>query len=336
MARLDGVGLLTGVRVGLLTGLMALCAGCPATQSLPTQAAIQEVIEPRTECKYLFYVPSIYSDQRSWPLVVACHGTWPYDRADLQMKEWAKFAEYEGIIVAAPILVSTKGDFPPPPEKQKRLQEQDDRKILAMVDQIKNRYNIAEEQVFLTGWSAASYPILNTGLKHPDVFRALYIRQGNFDERFMDVPECLISKWQPIKIVYGKVDALRDQTVASIAWLRDMGLWVEGEQVSGFHRRIDPRHNWHFFKKIITERPWIRIRASTPDRAAPLTLRFELDAIPKALKQKWFFGDGTESYESSPTHTYKKAGRYLIRANVALTGGKAYSRTKTIDLPQGL
>ena len=42
----------------------SLCAGCPATQSLPTQAAIQQVVEPRTECEYLFYVPSIYSDQQ--------------------------------------------------------------------------------------------------------------------------------------------------------------------------------------------------------------------------------------------------------------------------------
>jgi len=319
--------------MAILTGLLPVCAGCPATQALPTQAAIREVVESRTQCEYLFYVPSIYSDQRPWPLVVACHGTWPFDRADLQMREWARFAEYEGIIVAAPLLVSTKGDFPPPPEKQKRLQDEDDRKILAIVDEIKNRYNVAEEQVFLTGWSAAAYPILNTGLKHPDVFRALYIRQGNFDERFLDVPQRLINKWQPIKVVYGKVDTLRDQTVASVAWLRNMGLWVEEEQVSGFHRRIDPKHNWRFFKEVIVERPWIRIRARTPDGADSLTLQFEIDAIPKAVKQKWFFGDGAESYEPSPTHAYKSAGRYQVRANVALIGGKTYSRTKSIDLP---
>ena len=318
--------------VVVFSGLVALCAGCPATQSLPTQAAIQQVTEPGTQCEYLLYVPSIYSDEQRWPLVVACHGTWPYDRADLQMREWAKFGEYEGIIVAAPKLFSSKGDFPPPPAKQKRLQEKDERNILAMVAQIKRRYNVAEEQVFLTGWSAGSFPILNTGLKHPDVFRALYIRQGNFDPRYMDVPESLISKWQPIKVVYGKVDPLRDQTVASIKWLRDMGLWVEEEQVSGLHRRIDPKHAWHFFQKIINERPWLRIRVRRPADAKPFTVRFELDAVPKAVKQKWFFGDGTDSYDRSPIHTYKAAGRYQVRVNVALEGGKKYTRTKLIRI----
>ena len=314
----------------LLTLLALFSTGCPVTQPLPEQAAVQDRIEPHTRSSYLLYVPSIYTDDYAWPLVVACHGTWPYDRAESQMQEWARFAEYEGIIVVAPRLVSAKGDFPPSPKKQIALQEEDERALLATVSEIKRSHHIAEEKVFLTGWSAGAYPLLNTGLKHPDVFRALFIRQGNFDERFMDVPPSRVSRWQPIKVVYGKVDTLRDQTRASIVWLRDMGLWVEEQEFSGVHRRIDPKNTWRFFKTVIDQRPWIRIRTHRADPVRPLTIRFDLDAVPEAIEQKWFFGDGDDSYERAPIHTYKDPGKYLVRVNVALKGGKTFSRTKTL------
>jgi len=99
------------------------------------------------------------------------------------MREWARFAENRDIIVVAPQLVGTKGDFPPEPEKQIALQREDEQAILATVSEIKRKYNIAEEQVFMTGWSAGAYAILHTGLRNPDVFRALAIRQGSFNER---------------------------------------------------------------------------------------------------------------------------------------------------------
>ncbi len=289
-----------------------------------------EHVENRSGCSYQLYVPSIYDGRRPWPLIVVCHGTWPWDSAESQMREWAKFAEYEGIIVAAPRLVSSKGDWPPPPSKQIALQEEDERKILAMVSEIKRRHHIAESQVFLTGWSAGAYPILHTGLRHPDVFRALFIRQGTFDERFMDVPDDVISKWQPVKIVYGKSDTLRDQTTASVDWLEKTGVWVDREELPGIHRRIDPKHAWRYFSEVIKERLWVRIRTQRPDAAKPLAIRFDLDCIPKAVKQKWFFGDGAESYDTSPTHTYEKPGRYEVRVNLAIKGGRKYTRSRTI------
>ncbi|MCG8408683.1 MAG: PKD domain-containing protein [Phycisphaerales bacterium] len=319
----------TVLRLSLVV-LTLLSSGCPVTQSLPEQAAIQERTERRTECSYQLYVPSIYDDGRTWPLVVACHGTWPWDTAEYQMREWAKFAEYEGIIVAAPRLVSTEGGMPPPPEKQRKLQREDDTKILAVVSEIKRKYKIAEERVFLTGWSAGAFPILHSGLNHPDIFRALYVRQGNFDERFMDVPDDRLDKWQQIKVVFGKTDMLRDQTRGIIKWLRNQGMFVTEEEVAGFHRRIDPNHAWRFFEKVVKERPWIRIRTRTTDTSKPLTVRFAVDAIPKATKQKWFFGDGETSYEASPVHTYQTPGQYEIRLNVALEGDSKFSRTKIL------
>jgi pimeloyl-ACP methyl ester carboxylesterase len=290
--------------------------------------------EDRTQRPYLLYVPSNYSERRTWPLLVVCQGTWPYDTAEWQMREWALFGENHGIIVAAPKLLGVKGDFPPPPTEQIALQRQDEQAILNMVATLKARYRIAEEQVFMTGWSAGAYAILHTGLRNPDVFRALAIRQGTFDARFMDVPAERMDRWQPIKVVHGSTDFLRDQTKSSVQWLRDNNLYVEEEEIPGTHRRIDPSRVWKFFAQIARERPWVRISARAVGPDSPLSVRFELKAIPPATKQKWFFGDGADSREPTPVHTYSQPGRYEVAVNVALKGGKMYTRKRVIVVGQ--
>ncbi len=318
----------TGRAVSLAVTL--LTCGCPSLTTLPTQAPVSEMTEESTQRPYLLYVPSTYSENRAWPLVIVCHGTWPYDTPDLQMREWAGFAQSNGIVVAAPRLAGTKGDFPPPPDQQIALQREDERAILATVAAIKRRYRIAEEQVFMTGWSAGAYAILHTGLRHPDIFRALMIRQGSFDARFMDIPSDRLDRWQAIKVVYGQTDVLRDQTRASIQWMRDQGLYVDEEEIIGTHRRIDPKLPWSYFKQVAKERMWIQIRAAVPNPDEPQTIRFELTAVPPVVKQKWFFGDDEESFEATPTHTYAKPGLYEVTVNAALKSGKKYSRKRTI------
>ena len=319
------------VSFGVATTLAAfLLAGCMPTQRLPEQASISERTEKDTGCDYLLYVPSTYSRDREWPLVVACHGTWPYDTAEFQMREWAKFAEYTDLIVVAPQLVSAKGDFVPSPQKQQSLQRRDEKAILAVVDEIKRRYTIAESQVFMTCWSAGAFPLLDTGLKHPDIFRALFIRQGTFDERFLDVPETRLNRWQMIKIVYGQSDMLRDQSIDCIKWLQDRKMYVVREEMPGSHRRIDPKHTWRFFKQVIDERPWIRLTLQPRDLSNPRAIYFSLESVPPATKQKWFFGDGAESYDAAGVHEYAQPGEYEVTVNVAMKGGKTYARRQTI------
>ena len=320
----------TGRLAGLALAL-SVC-GCPSLSTLPSQAPISEMTEEKTQRSYLLYVPSTYSEGHPWPLVIVCHGTWPYDTPELQMREWASFAQSQGIIVAAPKLCATTGDFPPSPDRQIALQRDDEMVILAIVATIKRRYHIAEEQVFMTGWSAGAFSILHTGLRHPDIFRGLMIRQGSFDERFMDLPADRLDRWQAIKIVYGQTDILRDQTKASIKWLRDHGAYVDEEEIIGTHRRIDPKLPWTYFKQVAKERIWIQIRTAVPNPDEPLTLRFEVTAKPPVVKQKWFFGDDEESFEATPTHAYAKPGRYEVTVNAALKSGKKFSRKRTINV----
>jgi len=293
------------------------------------------MVEQETNRPYQLYVPSIYNTRRPWPVIVACHGTEPYDNPARQMSEWAQFGEDNGIIIVAPTLYASKGDFPPPVDKQIALQREDEAAILGMVRAVKNSHRIAEERVFMTGWSAAAYDILHTGMSHPDVFRALLIRQGTFDERFVDVPDRQLDRWQPIKIIYGSSDFLRDQAVACIKWLRSRGQYVEELEVAGSHRRLDPATAWKFFSEVIAKRPWIRIRTWTPDPRNPLTIAFAVDAVPAAKNLKWFFGDGADSFEAQPTHTYQTGGDYEVTLNVDLGGGKKYQRKRTVRVYAG-
>lgn len=304
--------------------------GCPATGRLPTQSPVLEAKEERTARPYLLFVPSGYTDQIAWPLVVACHGTWPYDTAKLEMQEWAEFAEKRGIIVAAPQLVATKGDFPPPPEEQIAAQSEDERAVLAIVSALKRGYRIAEERVFLTGWSAGAYTILHTGLRNPGVFRALAIRQGSFDERFMDIPVDCQDRWQRILVIYGMADLLRDQSKEMLKWLREQGWYVDEEELPGSHRRIDPAVPWRFFSQVAKESPWVRVRSYNADAADPRIIRFSLDALPPVVKQQWAFGDGNESSEASPVHLYAEPGRYEAVVKVELKTGKKYTRRHVV------
>jgi len=319
----------------LALGLAPASTGCPTLSTLPDQAPVVSLTDPATETPYLLYVPSTYTDSVEWPLVVVCHGTWPYDTAEHQMREWAKHGETQGVIVVTPTLAATKGDLPPPPDQQIDLQRRDEAAVLAIVAMLKRQYRIAEDRVFLTGWSAGAYTMLHTGLRHPEIFRAMFIRQGTFDARFMDVPLDAFDPWQGVKVVYGQTDFLRDQSKACVAWLREQGMHVEEQEMTGTHRRIDPALPWKYFRDFARERLWVRIRAEAPDPDDPSQVQFAVDSRPPAVKQKWYFGDGRESYEPSPRHKYDKPGHYDVTVNVELPNGKKYARKRSIWIGGG-
>lgn len=315
-------------------GLLALCAGCPVTTSLPTKAPIEERAVRDTGAKYYLYVPSRYTPQRAWPLVVLCHGTKPYDTAWLEMREWAQFAEDHGIIVVAPDLAGVRGDFPPKPPKQIELQRQDERTILGTVSAVRASHRIAEERIFITGWSGGGYAVLFTGLRNPDVFRALAVRQGTFDAAFLADTAQRIDRWQPVYVYYGAIDPVNTQCEQAIAWLRDQGMWVKELCQPGTHRRQPVSLAWDFFKDVFENRPWIRVIAVFPDPREPRLVHFSLKAVPEALSANWNFGDGRSADALKLSHTYETDGTYTVIAKVKLKGGKTFQRTLTVRAPR--
>lgn len=313
--------------------LLVMTAGCLSTESLPDEAPVVELQGADTQEPYLLYVPSVYDNGRAWPLVVLSHGTWPYDTADFQMREWARFAEQKGIIVVAPRLRGTRGDFPPPPEEQIALQRGDERTILDVVETVKRQFNIAEHQVFMAGWSAGAYAMLHTGLRHPELFRALFLRQPSFDARFMDVPKERLDDWQAIKVVYGQGDVItRDQSKACIAWMREQGLHVEEMEYPGSHRRLAAEEAWKYFTDVARRRMWAQLRTAATNPGNTLAIRFSLVSVPEAEGLRWSFGDGETSAETTPVHEYPRPGKYEVSIRIELPNGKSVTRRRTINV----
>lgn len=60
---------------------------------------------------------------------------------------------------------------------------------------------------------------------------------------------------------------------------------------------------------------------------APFETQFFID-IPDLDSCKWFFGDGKQSREFNPVHTYTKAGKYTVEL-IAYKGRNAYNFVKT-------
>jgi len=311
----------------IAAALCLLATGCPVTAPLPTASDIKEkALSGESGGKYYLYIPSNYDKRRAYPLVIACHGTNPWDDAWSQAREWAQFAEQKELIVAAPVLSGTHGDFPPPAPQQVERERADERLILDLVSSLKGAYNIAEEKVFLTGWSAGAYAVLFTGLRNPDVFRALAVRQGNFRPDYVEIEPDRLDRWQPIFVYYGSTDPLREDSIKCIAWLREQNMFVEQREVPGTHRRLEVGLAWDFFRTIIRERPWIRLRWLKPNMQERQAVKFWCESKPPFTHIIWEFGDGERSSETSPTHTYAATGRYEVTAKVSLKGGKSYAR----------
>jgi len=314
---------------------LGCCCGCPVTQNVDVPGIIQRVENPEGQYTYYLYVPSYYKPRRVWALVVTCHGTPPWDTAERQIKEFVDLAERKGFLVASPELRGTRGDFVPSPPEQIARQLADEKVILSVVSQIQAAYNVGQDRVFLTGWSAGGYAVLFTGLRHPEVFRALAVRQGNFDPRFLEPCLPFLDPYQPICVIYGSTDLLKSQAEACLQWLRDHHMFVSYRETVGAHRR-HPEEAYKFFRKCLERYPWIRVYATGCGPARPTGVRFRAVCSPKPVAYSWDFGDGQKSSEVRPLHVYRRKGEYTVRLSVRLRNGRVHSRTVRIQVPPAL
>jgi len=316
---------------GLIVSLTVWC-GCPVSQSQDFPAPIRQEHTLGIQRDYFLYVPSTYDPDKQWPLVVTCHGTRPYDDARPQAKEWAALAEGRGFLVAAPKLEGVRGDagWFRTPDKQIELQLEDEAVILEIVSRVKAAYNVADEQVFLTGWSAGGYAVLFTGLRNPEVFRALAIRQGNFDERYLSPVMPHLDRHQPILIFFGAIDLLKSHAEKCIQWLRREGMNVHRREIAGGHRRR-PDIAYGFFRKQARE-PWIVVDAVRGYEGQPLAIRARARCRPAAACY-WWFGDGNTGRGTEVVHAYAQPGTYAVTMQAVMPGGRKVQRKIEVTVP---
>ena len=316
---------------GLVPAALVPLAGCQVVSNLPAPGRTAQITEPATGHDYCLYVPTSYHAEQPAALVVTCHGTKPWDTARQQIKEWRGLAEQKGFLVAAPELLGTKGDLPPKRPEQIRRQSDDERTLLGVVRAIRGSHAVNQDRIFLTGWSAGNYAVLYTGLRHPEVFRALSVRQGNFDPAYVERCVPFLDRYQPIQIMFGDLDPL-DSSQAIVDWLRSHDLEPSTLERAGIHRR-DPAPAYAFFADVVRRRPVVRARVRE-DPADALRIAFDVHTSFEAQRYLWDFGDAQQSAEPRPEHRYTQPGLYSVRVAAWAPNGKPYQRRFQLQVPR--
>jgi len=319
---------------GLLLTVLALlfCTGCPVVSNLPAPGRVLRETDPVYDREYHLYVPSHYSDHRRWPLLIACHGTPPWDTARRQLDQWKGWAEQKGFILAAPVLVGTAADLGHGPRKQIDRQLRDEEAILSIVRSISASRSVEPTQVFITGWSAGCYAVLFTGLRHPEIFRGMSLSQGNFDSRFVEPCIPFLDPYQQIQVIYGTTDALKKDSLACIEWLHSQDLKPVVLERPGFHRR-DPAPVFEFFTQILRHWPYIRVHARH-DAEDPMRVHFSTRTSLTPVRCQWDFGDQSGTKQAKTTHTYAHPGLYPVRVALWGPNDKRYVRSVRVQVPR--
>ena len=228
-------------RIIPLLGLLAMVAGCPVTQPqhTPVPPLRQEI--QAAGAKYWLYVPSYHTLDRQWPLVITLHGTYGWDGPRRQIDEWKALAEQEGVIVAAPDLQSAQGILPVLRSVWAKDLGQDEKTILAVIDDLAERYHADPSCVLLTGFSAGGYAMYYAGLRNPQRFTMLIARNCNSSMQMLGTIEITdATRKLPVMIFWGKDDLqqIQDQSWEAFRYLRQRRCYeVEHKEVLGGHLR---------------------------------------------------------------------------------------------------
>lgn len=241
----------------LTLSLVGLLGGCYVPPS-DTPVEPYLLTEPTTRTRYWVYKPSYYTADRDWPLVVTLHGTNPWDTMRKQIYAWKGAAERHGLVVVAPYLRSTQGILPVVPSVWRRQLADDERAVLAVMEDVNSRLHIDLDSVLLTGFSAGGFPLYYVGLRHTRRFDCLVARACNSN---MDVFEQIEfteeTRKLPILIFWGKDDLppIRNQSWQAVRFLRKdrQCFKTERMEIAGGHIRR-PEVAYQFWRRFLPER----------------------------------------------------------------------------------
>jgi poly(3-hydroxybutyrate) depolymerase len=227
----------------------ALCAltGCEVTQPQNTPVSQRLETNAATGRQYYIYVPSNYTHDRAWPVIVTCHGSHPYDVADMHIREWKMLGERYGCIVIAPELDATDGIVGDGPVLGMLA---DEKLILSILAELSYRYNIDRANIMITGFSGGGFPTYFVGLRHPDIFSVIAARSCNFSRINLDGWFTAESIKTPIIVYYGDHDAgpIQSQSENAIHYLRfERGMPVQTAIVPNCGHERHPEYAMKFF-----------------------------------------------------------------------------------------
>ncbi|MCE5327794.1 MAG: hypothetical protein LLG01_15415 [Planctomycetaceae bacterium] len=202
--------------------------------------------EPATGANYWIYVPQGYRDWKPSPLIVTCHGTIPFDTANMHIREWKALADENNCIVIAPELPGTDGILGDGPV---HAMIEAEKRIMAIVSEVAYQYNIDRANVMITGFSGGGFPMYFVGLRHPDVFTVIAARNCNFSEHNISGRYPIQARNNPVLVYWGSVDPgpIIGQSENAVRYLRESGFHVASRVIEGVGHERHPEVAMGFF-----------------------------------------------------------------------------------------
>jgi poly(3-hydroxybutyrate) depolymerase len=276
--------------------------------------------EPTTGCIYHLYIPTTYNPQRSYPLVVTGHGMFPWDEAAGQRDRWVDVAERYGLIIAAPDCDSATALLGIPADRPAPELIRDEKAVLGIVKEVRSRYNINPDAIATSGWSAGAFMAHFVGTRHPEIFRMIIARCGNFNDHLIADDAALRARHMHVYCFYGESDwpGFADQSREANYWYTFHGF--RNFSIKAMPGGHDPNQTEaaRYLLQIVNHWPATHIDASVTEGAAPLTVTFRArvhdpDAPDGRVDSVlWDFGDKTLSAKPEVVHTFTKPGLYNV------------------------
>jgi len=328
------------VCVVLATALAATAAGCGqqpwrTSDGRIVTGKIDFQRESTTGRVYHLYIPTTYNPKRAYPLVLTAQGTFPFDQAAGQRDRWVDVAERYGLIVCSADFDSATGFLAIPADHPAPELVRDDQAAMAILKEIRSRYNVNPDAIMITGWSGGGFPAHYIGMSHPDVFRCIVGRTANFKEGLVSDDVALRARHMHVYVFFGEGDLPGFDTQN-----RDANFWYT---VRGFRnfviRRLPGGHDPNqteaarYFLNVVNHWPATHIDASATTGTAPLTVTLRaLVRDPDSPDGRvdsvlWNLGDNTVSSRAEVTHTYTRPGLYNVFLTVVdLDGHHEYAQ----------
>jgi poly(3-hydroxybutyrate) depolymerase len=130
---------------------------------------------------YRVWVPTRYDGKQPMPLVVALHGLGGTEDAffDSYARLVPQLAEQRGYLVAAPLGYRVDGGYgsalsgAPGDAQARRAQEYSEQDVMAVLQEMRQRYRVDESRIYLMGHSMGGIGTWRLGATYPDIWAAL-------------------------------------------------------------------------------------------------------------------------------------------------------------------
>jgi predicted esterase len=132
----------------------------------PLEMKAPSLIKGGRDAKYLLQAPREYNPNRSYPVLIALHKG--ADKAELVLEKWSQLAAENGFFLAAPF-------WSPDGKGTYYYSEEQHDIVLATLRDLRRRFQIDSDRVFLFGAGEAGRMAYDVGLSHPDQFAGLMV-----------------------------------------------------------------------------------------------------------------------------------------------------------------